>query len=86
VVGSAVTFSLYYWLLRHVSATALSMISLLTPIVAVVVGAIFLDEPTTLRMLAGALLVVGGVALSASASRRPRAGGQPTVADAAATG
>lgn len=86
LIGSAVTFSLYYWLLRHVTAGAVSLISLLTPIVAVVVGAIFLGEPTTARMLAGSLLVVGGVALSARAPRRSRDAGQPTVANAATTG
>ncbi len=69
--GSAVTFSLYYWLLRYVTATRLSLIAYLTPLIAVGVGALVLHERTTLRMLLGTLLVVGGVALAARPARPP---------------
>lgn len=63
VCGTAITFGLYYWLLQHLSATHLSLITYLTPVVAVTVGAILFDEPLTLRMIAGAALVMGGVGL-----------------------
>jgi len=64
VFGSAVSFSLYFWLLRHVRATRLSLISYTIPVVAVAVGALAMDEPLTGRVLAGAALVVGGVVLA----------------------
>jgi drug/metabolite transporter (DMT)-like permease len=64
VFGSAVTFSLYYWLMAEVRATRLSLIAYAIPVVAVAVGALFLDEPVTPRMLAGSLLVVLGVAFA----------------------
>ena len=66
IPGSAITFSLYYWLMAHMPATKLSLIAYTIPVVAVVVGVLFMDEPVTARMLAGGLLVVAGVA---SASR-----------------
>jgi drug/metabolite transporter (DMT)-like permease len=73
VMGTAVTFSLYYWLLRQVSATGLSLIAYMTPVVAVLVGTLFLDETMTARTWAGSGLVVAGVALAslAARSRRP---------------
>ena len=69
VMGTAVTFSLYYWLLRQVSATGLSLIAYMTPVVAVLIGTLYLDETMTLRMWAGSGLVVAGVALASMAAR-----------------
>jgi drug/metabolite transporter (DMT)-like permease len=70
VVGSSVAFMLYYWLLRRLPATSLSLINYATPVVAVMVGTLLLDEPFTLRILLGAALVVVGVAV---AVRQPSA-------------
>ena len=65
VFGSALTFTLYYWLLRHVRAGRLALIAYLTPVIAVTTGVLFLDEPFTSRLLLGGALVIAGVALSA---------------------
>jgi drug/metabolite transporter (DMT)-like permease len=64
VVGSAVAFTLYYWLLRRLPATSLSLINYATPVVAVLVGSLFLGEPFTIRVLIGSALVVAGVAIA----------------------
>ncbi len=64
VVGSAVTFSLFFWLLKHVRATQLSLMAYAIPVAAVAIGTVFLDEPLTARMVAGSLLVIGGVAFA----------------------
>ena len=60
-LGTAVTFGLYYWLMQHVSAIRLSLITFATPVVAVWLGAVLLNEPLTLRIVAGAALVLAGV-------------------------
>lgn len=73
VFGSAVTFTLYFWMLRHVAATRLSMIAYLVPLMAVGIGTTVLDEPLTARTIAGSLLVVLGVALTVRYSRREKA-------------
>ena len=64
ICGTAVTFFLYFWLLDRLPATRLSLITYGVPIVAVTVGTLFLDEPFTIRMLIGGLLVLGGVLLA----------------------
>jgi probable blue pigment (indigoidine) exporter len=60
--GSAVTFSLYFWLIERHSALAASLVSYTAPVVAVLVGTLGLREPLTWRVIAGGCLVLGGVA------------------------
>ncbi|HEX7186214.1 MAG TPA: EamA family transporter [Thermoanaerobaculia bacterium] len=64
LVGSALPFTLYFWLLKHHAATRLSLINYAVPVVAVIVGSVFLDEPITVRMILGAALVIAGVAVA----------------------
>lgn len=64
VVGSSLAFTLYYWLLRRLPATSLSLINYATPVVAVLIGTVWLGEPFTLRIFLGGLLVVIGVAVA----------------------
>jgi len=66
VVGSAVSFTLYYWLLSQHSATDVSLVSYGIPVVAVVVGALFLGEELSPRPLLGAAVVILGVWLATS--------------------
>ena len=63
VFGSAVTFTVYYWLLARVRATQVALMSYLIPIVAVAVGALLFDEPLRPRLLLGSALVLAGVVL-----------------------
>lgn len=60
VPGTIGAFWLYYWLLGRIESTKAMMISLVTPIIAVVVGVAFGNEsmPATL-MLGGALILIG---------------------------
>jgi len=69
VLGSAVTFTIYYWLLANMKATRLALMSYLIPIVAVAIGAALLDEPLRPRLLLGSALVLGGVVIVSR--RRP---------------
>lgn len=63
LAGSAVTFTLYYWLLSHLPAKRLALITYIIPVEAVLIGSL-LDETLTGRVIAGAALVVFGVALA----------------------
>ena len=65
VVGSAMTFTLYYWLLRHVRASHVALIAYATPVIAVATGVFFLSEPITSRMMLGGAFVIAGVAFTA---------------------
>ncbi|HEV8240214.1 MAG TPA: EamA family transporter [Thermoanaerobaculia bacterium] len=64
LLGTCVTFSLYFWLLRHMTATGLSLTAYAIPVVAVIVGAIVFGEAVTPQLLLGGLLVVAGTALA----------------------
>jgi drug/metabolite transporter (DMT)-like permease len=74
LVGSALPFTLYFWLLRRQSATGMSMINYATPVLAVAIGTVFLGEPITLRIVLGSALVLVGVAVAIqgrSSGRKP---------------
>jgi drug/metabolite transporter (DMT)-like permease len=70
LIGSAVPFALYFWLLKHQPATRLALINYATPVVAVAVGSSFLGEPVTARVVLGTALVIAGVGVAV----RPRHG------------
>jgi drug/metabolite transporter (DMT)-like permease len=61
VVGTAVTFGLYFWLLRHLPAHRLSLISYVTPAIALVLGTRLGDEPFTVATAVGSALILTGV-------------------------
>jgi drug/metabolite transporter (DMT)-like permease len=63
IPGTVVTFGAYLWILRHVPAYRASLISFVTPAIALFVGALFAGEPLTLATLAGSSLVLVGVFL-----------------------
>jgi len=62
-VGSVVAFLFYYWLVRHMDVTKTMLISLVTPIIAVTLGMLVLDEQLTWRIVAGGALVMSGIGL-----------------------
>ena len=64
IVGSAVPFTLYFWLLKRQTATAMSLINYATPVIAVAVGTLFMGEPFTARIAAGSALVLVGVGVA----------------------
>ena len=63
LIGSSLAFVLSYWLVRQVAVTKSMTIALVTPIVAVALGWLVLDETLSWRTLAGAGLVLAGVGL-----------------------
>lgn len=64
--GSALAFGLFFWLLQHITAIRLSMIAYGAPMIAVVIGTLFLDEPLTRRMILGGVAVLAGVGFVAT--------------------
>ncbi|MCZ6779988.1 MAG: EamA family transporter [Acidobacteria bacterium] len=63
IFGSAITFTLYYWLLSHLPAKRMSLIAYVIPVVAILIG-VMRGEPLTSRLLLGSAIVITGVALS----------------------
>jgi len=73
LMGTVVTFGLYFWLLRHVEANRLSVIAYVTPGVALLLGVALRDEPVGPWTLVGLGLILAGVALVHRGGRRPAA-------------
>ncbi len=63
LMGTALTFGVYFWLLQRVPASRLSLISYATPVLAVALGAIVGDGTFGWPLAAGTLLVVAGIVL-----------------------
>jgi len=70
VFGSVIAFWLYYWLLHRVESTKAMMISLVTPLLAVVIGAVTLGESLPAQTYLGGVMIVGSIALIVFRRRR----------------
>ncbi|HUF04144.1 MAG TPA: EamA family transporter [Aridibacter sp.] len=72
LVGTIAAFWLYYWLLRRVESTSAMTIALVTPLIAVIFGAVFLGENLRPQVMVGGLLILSGVGLIVFRKRLPR--------------
>ena len=64
IVGSVIAFLLYYWLIHNMDVTKTMMISLVTPVVAVILGLVVLREKVDWRTIAGGAMIMSGIALA----------------------
>jgi drug/metabolite transporter (DMT)-like permease len=62
--GSVITFGAYLWLLRTVPAYRLSLVSYVTPVIALLLGSVLAREPFGATTAFGTVLVLAGVALT----------------------
>ncbi|HEU6450385.1 MAG TPA: EamA family transporter [Gemmatimonadaceae bacterium] len=94
IFGSLVGYSVYIWLLRVATASAVSTYAYVNPVVAVFLGWLILSEPLTPRTLVAAAVIVGAVALITRGSGREgrgtggseRGGSRASLGDHAARG
>jgi drug/metabolite transporter (DMT)-like permease len=70
IVGSVIAFLLYYWLIHHMDVTKTMMISLVTPVVAVILGLLVLNEKLDWRTIAGGVMIMSGLLLVARRRNR----------------
>lgn len=73
--GSCITFVLFYGLLKQMAAVQLSSLAFITPVVAVFAGWLALNEVLGVQALAGAAVVLVGVALLHRPMPAPAAAG-----------
>lgn len=62
--GTLITFTLYYWLMKKINLVLLSLSAFITPIIAIVVGIIFLDEKFTFFFLFGSAVSLVGILIA----------------------
>ena len=63
VAGSLLGFVLYFYVLNHLSAARVPMITLIAPVLAVFWGYLYMDEVLLETTLQGVILLLGGLAL-----------------------
>ncbi len=63
IFGSVIAFWLYYWLLSRIESTKAMMISLVTPLLAVVIGNVVLGETLPPLTFAGGILIIASIGL-----------------------
>lgn len=66
VFGSLVAFSAYTWLLQHAPVSVVATYAYVNPVVAVVLGALVLQEAVTPSMMIGAAIILAAVAFIVS--------------------
>jgi drug/metabolite transporter (DMT)-like permease len=62
IFGTIVTFVSYFWLLKRVEVVLLSLTAFVTPLIAVLLGVIVLNEKISAELFAGTFLVFAGIA------------------------
>lgn len=63
LIGSVLGFALFYFVLKHVSAMRVALLTLITPVTALWLGHALNNEDITLTVVAGTLLIIAGLAL-----------------------
>ncbi len=63
IFGTITAFWLYYWLLSKIESTKAMMISLVTPLLAVIIGGIFLGERLPIQTFFGGILILASIGL-----------------------
>ena len=72
VFGTGFAMVVSLWLYRKLRPTTITLIQVVVPAEAILIGTLWLGEPVTIRMLAGAALVVAAVAFNAIAGSGTR--------------
>lgn len=72
VVGSVVAFLLYYWLVQNMDVTKTMLIALVTPVVAVTLGMLVLNEELHWRTLLGGLMIISGIGIIVLRQVKPK--------------
>lgn len=70
LVGAFVSYLAWMWMLAHYPATKISVFVFLTPVFALLIGALWLGEPVTPGLVVALVLVAAGIVL---VNRKPAA-------------
>jgi drug/metabolite transporter (DMT)-like permease len=77
--GSVVAFALYFWIIKHLEVTVLSYQTFIIPVLACLLGWIFLHETFTFNVAIGGGMILFGISLAviSRSSRKRYNGGNP---------
>lgn len=83
IFATGITFHLTYQIIADEGATNAATVGYLLPVVSVLLGAIVLNEDFSLRVAAGMMVVLVGVAMTRRQKRTPSTSASPTQSAAA---
>lgn len=61
ILGSVVGFSLYFYLLNHIEASKVSLITLITPVTALLLGSLLNNEALSIWVFIGTTFILSGL-------------------------
>jgi drug/metabolite transporter (DMT)-like permease len=61
IIATSLGFVLYYYLLTHLPATRVALITLMSPLLALMLGHVMNHEPLTLKVVTGTLLILSAL-------------------------
>jgi drug/metabolite transporter (DMT)-like permease len=71
VIATPIGFALYYYLLTHLPATRVALITLVSPLLALMLGHSVNHEPLTLKIVTGTLLILSALIMHEFFDRLP---------------
>ena len=71
VIATSLGFVLYYYLLTHLPATRVALITLVSPLLALMLGHVMNHEPLTLKVVTGTLLILSALLVHTFFERIP---------------
>jgi drug/metabolite transporter (DMT)-like permease len=77
IFGSVLAYTAYTWLLQHASVSKVATYAFVNPVVAIILGALLLNEEVNATMIIGAAMIVVAVAIVVRTESRSR---QPAIA------
>ncbi len=86
VFGSIVAFTIYFYILKHISVVLLSMTSFITPVLALAAGGFFLGESFPSGTLLGAALILSGILVMSVLGERATRTSEPPENEEVPTG
>lgn len=63
VLGGVVSWGIYFWLYQHLTVTQVTYVAIFPPIVAIIIGWIFLNEVLTIKEIIGTIFILSGSVL-----------------------
>ena len=76
LLGTVVASLIFYWLVREIAVTKTQLVFLMTPLGAVLLGVLVLDERLSWRVTAGGAAVLAGVSLMITQKRKTKLTGK----------
>lgn len=63
VIATAIGFNLYFYILKHMQASQVALLTLLTPVIALWIGQLFNNEQIGINAWFGSAMIIGGMAV-----------------------